>query len=217
MPPHLARRFPLLYHDKRRARRVRWQASRTGVLRSHAGARWPPSPLHRHQLRTLLYRHRHPHPHGQRPDKVLQLGRLRQSDSYSDSSARLVGDAFRATLLLFSCWLDTCMSHVPVQYIQRFSWAGPAKESVYWKWRALCWSFVHCFFSTTIYSYIKYLFCCQENSGSRRRAEIPRGIELYYFPSNPGTLVEVLLRALVGYCHDGKAFDVRYEGGCSAK
>lgn len=32
---------------------------------------------------------------------------------------------------------------------------------------------------------------------------------------NPGRLLEVLLRILVDYRHDGKAFDARYKGGCS--
>lgn len=33
-----------------------------------------------------------------------------------------------------------------------------------------------------------------------------------YLPSNPGRLL-VLLRVLVDYRHDGKAFDARYKGG----
>jgi len=54
--------------------------------------------------------------------------------------------------------------------------------------------------------------------GSRRGAEAPTpcGIGRYYFPFLPiwvGRLVEVLLGALVGYLHDGKAFafDARCE------
>ena len=66
-----------------------------------------------------------------------------------------------------------------------------------------------CSFVSHYHIQLQYIICFV---GSRRRAETPTpcGIELYYFPSNPGRLVEVL-RALVGYRHDGKAFDARYE------
>ena len=62
---------------------------------------------------------------------------------------------------------------------------------------------------TTIYNYI----ILSVFVGSRRRAETPTpcgNYLTYCFPSVPGRLVQVL-RALVGYHHDGDAFEARYE------
>jgi hypothetical protein len=74
---------------------------------------------------------------------------------------------------------------------------------------------VHCFHNNLQLHYISVLF------GSRRRAETPCGIGLLYiiyFPSNLNRLVEVFLRALVGYrprWEDG--IGPRYGDGCSRK
>lgn len=91
MFPPLARRSPLLCHDKRRVRRARWQASRIGVLHSRAVARWPPSPLHRHRHHPHSYPHPHLHP---LPGKVMH------SSSYSGSRVDRGRNFFGASLLL---------------------------------------------------------------------------------------------------------------------
>ena len=56
-----------------------------------------------------------------------------------------------------------------------------------------------------LYNYIILYVLLVLVEGRRHRHHV--GSELYYFSSNPGRLVEVLLRVLVGYLHDGKTFD----------
>jgi hypothetical protein len=125
------------------------------------------------------------------------------------SEETLFATRFAVLLQFVAGGLNTCM-HVPVPNIPEISWAGPCLRGRITEMEG---RYAGLFVASHNNIQLHYIicFCWFSSKGGDTDTMWDRTISLT-FPSNPGRLVEVLLRALVGYRHDGKkAFDAKYQ------